>query len=266
MGSTQSIPTPTPSPIPTATDIFILSGQSNMSGRGGVSPKTHTFDGEIPIECHPNPNILRLDAGLHWVPAHEPLHSDIDTRKTCGVGPGMAFANKLLGQAGEGTVIGLVPCAVGGTAMREWGKGEREGLYENMVRRAREGKRVVGGGEGVIRGVLWYQGESDTVREEDAKVYKGRMERLIEVLRSDLGLPELPFIQVAIASGDKKHIDEVRKVQLGINLPNVVCVDAKGLPLNTDHLHLTTEAQVKLGHMLADAYLKHFAAPLPTSS
>lgn len=92
------------------------------------------------------------------------------------------------------------------------------------------------------------------------------MERLIELLRSDVGLPELPFIQVAIASGDKKHIDEVRKAQLGINLPNVVCVDAKGLPLNSDHLHLTSEAQVKLGHMLADAYLKHFVAPLPTPS
>ncbi|KAL9262316.1 putative carbohydrate esterase, partial [Drosera capensis] len=69
------------------------------------------------------------------------------------------------------------------------------------------------------------------------------MERLIELLRSNLGLPELPFIQVVIASGDKKCIDEVRKAQLGINLPNVVCVDAKGLPLNSDHLHLTSEAQ-----------------------
>lgn len=65
---------------------------------------------------------------------------------------------------------------------------------------------------------------------------------------------------MAIASGDSRYIEKVRGAQLGINLPNVVCVDAKGLPLKEDHLHLTTEAQVRLGLMLADAYLKNFTA------
>lgn len=55
-------------------------------------------------------------------------------------------------------------------------------------------------------------------------------------------------------------MEKVREAQLNINLPNVVCVDAKGLDLKEDHLHLTTESQVKLGNMLADAYLKHFSA------
>lgn len=68
------------------------------------------------------------------------------------------------------------------------------------------------------------------------------------------------ILQVAITSGDGKYIEKVREAQLRINLPNVVCVDAKGLPLKDDHLHLTTEAQVRLGLMLADAYLKNFVA------
>lgn len=55
-------------------------------------------------------------------------------------------------------------------------------------------------------------------------------------------------------------MEKVREAQLNINLPNVVCVDAKGLDLKEDRLHLTTESQVKLGNMLADAYLKHFSA------
>jgi len=50
----------------------------------------------------------------------------------------------------------------------------------------------------------------------------------------------------------------VREAQKGINIPNVICIDAKGLPLNEDNLHLNTEAQVKLGHMLAQPYLTHF--------
>jgi Carbohydrate esterase, sialic acid-specific acetylesterase len=48
-------------------------------------------------------------------------------------------------------------------------------------------------------------------------------------------------------------------VQLGLNLPNLVCVDAMGLQLNSDHLHLTTNSQVKLGKMLAEAYIIHFS-------
>ena len=65
--------------------------------------------------------------------------------------------------------------------------------------------------------------------------------------------------QVAIASGDAKYMETVRDAQKSIDLPNVVCVDAIGLPLGPDNLHLTTQAQVQLGHMLADAYLNHLA-------
>ena len=65
-------------------------------------------------------------------------------------------------------------------------------------------------------------------------------------------------LQVAITSGDKKYLENIREAQLSIKLPNVVCVDAKGLQLKDDYLHLTTEAQVELGHKLAEAYLSHF--------
>lgn len=57
-------------------------------------------------------------------------------------------------------------------------------------------------------------------------------------------------------------MEKVREARPGINLPNVVCVDAKGLHLKEDHLQLTTESQVKLGHILADAYLKDSASSL----
>lgn len=56
----------------------------------------------------------------------------------------------------------------------------------------------------------------------------------------------------------ERNIEKVRKAQLGLKLPNLVCVDAMGLPLNSDDLHLTTQAQVKLGKMLAEAYITQF--------
>ncbi|KAL5790562.1 hypothetical protein ACOSQ2_005450 [Xanthoceras sorbifolium] len=233
--------------IPNPTQIFILSGQSNMAGRGGVT-KHHHWDGVVPPECQPHPSVLRFSSKLRWELAREPLHSDIDTKKVCGVGPGMSFANKVRARA-EGERVGLVPCAVGGTAIKEWARGGK--LYEDMVMRSKESAKSCGG---AIKALLWYQGESDTAHEHDAESYQRNMETLINNVREDLGLSSLPIIQVAITSGDKKYIEKVREAQLGMKLPHVVCVDAKGLHLKEDHLHLTTGAQVELGHLLADAY------------
>ncbi|XVE93429.1 hypothetical protein REPUB_Repub01dG0191700 [Reevesia pubescens] len=239
--------------------IFILSGQSNMAGRGGVSKHHHHWDGFVPSDCQPHPSIIRLSAKLNWEQAREPLHCDIDTGKVCGVGPGMSFANAVRELLG-GECVGLVPCAVGGTAIKEWARGQP--LYESMVKRSKESLKS----EGEIKALLWYQGESDASSHHDAEAYKGNMEKLIHNVREDLGLPSLPVIQVAIASGDERYMEKVREAQLGINLPNVVCVDAKGLPLKEDHLHLTTEAQVKLGHMLADTFITHIIATSQSSS
>lgn len=168
--------------------IFILAGQSNMAGRGGVV--NTTWDHIIPPESSPNQSILRLNAHLQWEPAHEPLHADIDVLKTCGVGPGMAFANAVRSGGCEGE-IGLVPCAIGGTTISEWERGQ--GLYERMVRRARA---AVEEGGGRVGAVLWYQGESDTEEMAEAEAYAGRMARLVRDLREDLGQPGLLVIQV----------------------------------------------------------------------
>ncbi|KAK7383186.1 hypothetical protein VNO78_28859 [Psophocarpus tetragonolobus] len=228
-------------------DIFVLAGQSNMAGRGGVFGGK--WDGDVPPECRPSPWVLRFSAQLKWEEACEPLHADIDVTKTCGVGPGMAFANELVKTHGPG-FVGLVPCAVGATKISQWSRGSR--LYNQLVQRA---ALAMGEDGGTIRALLWYQGESDTVTKIDAESYKDKMERFIINLRSDLNLPSLLVIQVALASGEGKFIEKVRRAQMGITLPNVKCVDAKGLRLKPDQLHLTTMSQVHLGIRLARAYL-----------
>ncbi|KAK3145423.1 hypothetical protein QOZ80_3BG0252670 [Eleusine coracana subsp. coracana] len=231
--------------------VFLLAGQSNMAGRGGVVG--NHWDGIVPPDCAPSSAILRLTPDLRWEQAHEPLHAGIDAANhAVGVGPGMSFANALLrsGRAGA-PVLGLVPCAVGGTRMAEWGKGTQ--LYDDMLRRARVA--VETGGR--IGALLWFQGESDTVRWSDANSYGRRMAMLVRQLRADLGTPHLLVIQVGLASGLGQYTEVVREAQKGIKLRNVRFVDAKGLPLQDGHLHLSTQAQVQLGHMLAQSYLNY---------
>lgn len=173
--------------------VFILAGQSNMSGRGGVA--NGTWNGVLPLQCRANSAIRRLDAELRWVEATEPLHRDIDINATCGVGPGMAFAHAVLDQDSTARAVGLVPCAVGGfrgTRINEWARGTF--LYDNLVRRAAAATK----GCGRIQAMLWYQGESDTVNLEDAKLYRRRLKRFFLDIRKDLKSPTLPIIQVHI--------------------------------------------------------------------
>lgn len=67
-------------------EIFILSGQSNMSGRGGIRTvigKDGTpykeWDRVVPVECAADPrSIVRFNKNKEWEEAQEPLHVDID--------------------------------------------------------------------------------------------------------------------------------------------------------------------------------------------
>uniref|UniRef100_A0A453QCF9 Sialate O-acetylesterase domain-containing protein n=1 Tax=Aegilops tauschii subsp. strangulata TaxID=200361 RepID=A0A453QCF9_AEGTS len=171
--------------------VFILAGQSNMGGRGGAT-SGNRWDGVVPPECAPSPRTLRLSPSLRWEEAREPLHAGVDAGNVVGVGPGMPFAHALLRSPAcpRGAVVGLVPCAQGGTPIANWSRGTE--MYERMVARA----RVAGAGTGRVAALLWFQGEADTMRREDALAYAGRMEAFVRDVRRDLALPNLLVIQV----------------------------------------------------------------------
>lgn len=225
-----------------------------MVGRAGT--KGSSWDGITPAECKPRPEILRLNDKLSWEEAREPLHKGIsnncpdaiDTRPA-GIGPGMPFSNSVLRRDPAFGEIGLVPCAVGGTRLSQWSRGTC--LYNRLLTRV--GAAVRDGG--VLRGMLWYQGESDA-DSDDPEVfgtYGQRVEQFFTDLRTDLKSPSLPIIQVGLASGGANNVTKreiVRNAQLNTSLPNVRCVDAAGLPLR-DPLHLDTPSQIRLGSMLA---------------
>ncbi|KAL0325508.1 UNVERIFIED_CONTAM: putative carbohydrate esterase [Sesamum radiatum] len=229
-------------------NIFILAGQSNMAGRGGVM--FQVWDELVPPECSSDHRILRLNENSEFDVAKEPLHAGIDVNKTCGIGPGMAFASAILRRVPNFGTIVLVPCAAGGTSIREWSRSNSV-LRSRMIARAREALRY----GGKIRAILWYQGEKDTETEEAMNLYPGEYRLFIDSLYQELMHPQVPFIQVALASGqgDPKWLEGVRTTQLGME--DMITVDAIGLPLQPDGLHLTTMAQVRLGNMLADAFL-----------
>ncbi|OAY71417.1 putative carbohydrate esterase [Ananas comosus] len=149
---------PAPRPAAMATiekkkHIFVLSGQSNMSGRGGV--RARRWDGVVPSACGPRPPPSPPVGGARWrtrasPPRRHRHRQDLRRRPRHGLRqrPPPPPPRLLLVRDRPR------PCAVGAPPSG-WEPGTH--LYAQMVRRAKEA--VAGGGE--LRAVLWYQGESD---------------------------------------------------------------------------------------------------------
>jgi len=222
--------------------IYLLMGQSNMAGRD-----THDL-----AEQKDEPRILALNPEGQWLVARDPIHPK-DGRTVPGVGPGISFAHEMLKSA-PGTSIGLVPCAVGGTPLRRWVKGGD--LYEAAVKRAKAAAK-----DGEIKGVLWHQGESDSIKKEDADIYEQRLTKMLGDLRSDLGQPDLPVVVgqlgdfLALTPEKYPQLETVRAAikRIPSVVPHTGYADAKGLEHKGDKLHFNADAARELGSRFAKA-------------
>lgn len=223
--------------------LYLMMGQSNMSGRGKVEVEDRT----------PHPRVLMFTTNAVWQPAVEPVTHD--RPKLLGVGPGLAFG-KVMAERNPEVIIGLVPCSLGGTPLSRWQKGGD--LYSNAVHRARLAMQT-----GTLKGVLWHQGESDSNRGK-AETYGARLGQMIRDLRADLDAPELPFVAGQLGeflyTRGSNNVAEVRLVNDAIvNLPQIVpqtgFVSSEGLTHKGDQLHFDTVSERELGRRFANVML-----------
>jgi len=230
-------------------DLFLLMGQSNMKGRG-VMPEEPKRDPRLRM-MH-----LRNDS---WYLARHPLHLTGDPQTfrghdNAGVGPGLAFAETLV--ANDPTrAIGLIPCAVGGSPIRLWGKGAR--LYDTALRRAQLAVKMTAPTRARIRGVIWLQGEADA-NLEGLHGHEAKLLQLVDDLRADLRLPELPFIACTIGEmGDEGRLaGQIAMNRILLSLPakraQTACVDARDLTTHIgDRVHFDSAAQNEIGRRFA---------------
>lgn len=233
-------------------DLYLLMGQSNMKGRGFM-PETPLSDPRI-ISMH-----LKTDG---WFLARHPLHLTGDPKTftghdNAGVGPGLTFA-KEMANAFPGSRIGLIPCAVGGSAIARWTKGQP--LYENAVRRAKLARDAGPEGKTHIRGAIWLQGEADA-RPERIEAYPEKLAQMIKNLRADLGIENLPLIVSTIGEMRSPSDFQEKMNLILLDLPNQVentgAVDARDLKTHIgDKVHFDTSAQEEIGRRFAKEYLR----------
>lgn len=238
-------------------DLFLLIGQSNMKGRGFM-PEQPKNDPRI-VMMH-----MKTDG---WYLARHPLHltGDPETFKghdNAGVGAGLAFAEEVAGKNSSAR-IGLLPCAVGGSAISLWGTNGK--LYVEAIRRAKLAMEQAPKGKTRIRGALWLQGEADA-RLGKIESYPAALSDLVDRLRADLGVPDLPFIACTIGemkpdseTSLKSRMNEIL-LDLPNQRPNTACVDARDLKGHIgDSVHFDTASQEEIGHRFAKEYFKLIA-------
>lgn len=192
--------------------IYILVGQSNMSGRARVEDE----DRKIPEK------LFLLDAAGKWAPATHPFiqytnvpnaadKRVIQAKGASGLNFGQTFARRML-EANPDVAIGLVVNSQGGSAVETWQKSGQN--YLKTMERVRPILAT-----GTVRGVLWHQGEADLAMGEK---YLESLARGIAQFREDLRDPKLPFVagQLAPVAKDKDKVDAFNRAIL--KLPSKV--------------------------------------------
>jgi len=246
-------------------DLWVLAGQSNMQGVGDLIDVTP-----------PHEKVSALGMDDKWVQAREPLHWLVDSpdpvhsgdpktraersaqehkTRTKGAGLGLPFAVEMVEKTG--VPVGLIVTAHGGTSMAQWDpakKGEGgKSLYGSMLRSIN-----VAGGK--VKGVLWYQGESDA-SPDSSKIYEDVFTKFIQAVRADIGQADLPFYYVQIGrvvrDGDPKGWNTVQDAQRRIvdKVANTAVVPVIDLELD-DAIHVGTQGQKRVGKRLAQIALR----------
>ena len=228
--------------------LVLLTGQSNMAGRGTVTPEDKI----------PHPRVLMLSKKGEWVPAVDPVHYD---KPMAGVGPARTFANQLA-ESDPSITVGLIPAACGGSPISSWAPGKmwsqtNSHPYDDAVARARRAMK-----DGTLKVILFHQGEADCGG-ETSKLYHDRLHTLLTSLRSDLNAPEVPIVIGQLSqfpgakpwSDGKKRVDAAHRA-MTTELPKVGFATSEGLTQNPDNVHFDAKSQKEFGRRYYEAYRK----------
>jgi len=218
-----------------------------MAGRGTISAE----DKKI------HPRVFMLSKDGKWKPAVDPIHYD---KKVAGVGLGKSFAISIA-RINADTVIGLVPAACGGSPISSWESGgyheqTNSHPYDDAIRRMRHAMN-----NGVIKGILWHQGESDCSPER-APEYEEKLRRLTDRFRKDLNAPSVPFIIGQLGRfperpwNDQREFVNKAHVSLSKEMPLVGFVSSDGLGCKPDKVHFDADSLRRFGRRYAGAYLQ----------
>ena len=259
---TAGVPTPAadlqPIDVPEAyrgtMALFILAGQSNMSG--GVP---------VPTDGPMDPRVYVFGNDYHWRIAREPIDSSdgqvdrVSEDPFAGFSPSLAFALESLNHRPQ-IVIGLIPCAKSSSAILQWQRNlSEQSLYGSCLKRARAASPM-----GHLAGILFFQGEADALRpdvsleaEPKALEWSELFSTFVADFRHDLEEPDLPVVFAELGERPTPegfvNWELVKNQQRSVQMPMVTMIVTEDLPYH-DGLHFTVDSYRTIGNRFAEAY------------
>lgn len=196
----------------------------------------------------------------------EPINYD---RPVSGISLAASFSGAWC-RKNQDDIIGLIPCAEGGSSIDEWAVDKV--LFRHAIN---EAKFAMQSSE--LVGVLWHQGESDS-HNGKYKVYYEKLLLIIEELRKELNAPNIPVIIGGLPDflrkeGFGKSCTEYSLInqqlkRFAIEQDNCYFVTASALSSNPDGIHINAISQRKFGLRYFEAFYnkKHILEPLANES
>ena len=254
--------------------IYLCLGQSNMEGNARYESQDTTVNPRFQVLSAVNNDEVGRVKGK-WYPARAPL-----CRKGTGLTPADYFGRTMVEYLPENVRIGVVHVAIGGCRIELFQKDKREeyiktapdwmkGIlgeydnnpYERLVEMARLAQK-----DGVIKGILLHQGESNTGDKE----WPMKVKNVYESLLSDLNLKaeDVPLIAGEVVNADHKGTCASMN-EIIATLPQVIknsaVVSSAGLSCASDHLHFDAAGYRVLGRRYAEKVLGMMGIRLQTA-
>jgi hypothetical protein len=245
--------------------VFLCFGQSNMEGFPGIEQqdKTPVDDRFQVLAAVDFPNLGRKTG--HWYPAVPPL-----CRSSSGLCPADYFGRTMVSNLPANIRVGIVNVSVAGCKIELFDKTNYQSYastappwmtniinayggnpYAHLVEMGKLAQK-----DGVIKGILLHQGESNTNDKEWPNKVKGIYDNLIKDLNLKVG--EVPLLAGELVNADQqgacasmnKIIDELPKTILTAHV-----ISSQGCAARPDHLHFNPAGYRELGKRYAEKML-----------
>ncbi|HUG73581.1 MAG TPA: sialate O-acetylesterase [Steroidobacteraceae bacterium] len=248
--------------------VYLCFGQSNMEGGGALNDGEAVVDPRFQVMADFD-NPARNWVSGQWYVAVPPL-----TRRVRGISMMDYFGRTMVANLPAQKRVGVIKLAVSGTRIELWDKDEfrsyldnlpPDGLWKKPLAEAYDGNPYaylirmarLAQKDGVIRGILIHQGESNA---ED-KDWPKKVKKIYDDIIADLGLDP---VAVPLLAGEVVHTDQngqlghANKIiaNLPAVLPNSYVISSAGVPANADRLHFTADGQREMGRRYAVQMLK----------
>lgn len=245
--------------------VYLCLGQSNMEGSSHYEAQDTLVNPRFQVlSAVDNKELGRVKG--NWYPARAPL-----CRPNTGLTPADYFGRTMVENLPENVRIGVVHVAVGGCRIELFQKDKREAYvktapdwmagilkaydndpYGRLVEMAKIARK-----DGVIKGILLHQGESNTGEQD----WPQKVKSVYESLLADLNLKaeEVPLLAGEVVNADHGGVCASMNPIIA-TLPQVIknaaVVSSKGLSCAADHLHFDAAGYRVLGRRYAEQMLK----------